>query len=59
MTRWGRRSASERDSATIDGALAALDADELRKLMRDVRLDLDDRTQGRIFNELIDRVLFN
>jgi hypothetical protein len=59
MTRRERRSATDQGPATIDGALAALDADELRELMRDVLLELDERTRGRILDELIDRAARN
>ena len=59
MRRREPRTTAEQGPATIDGALAALDADELRELIRDVLLELDDRTLGRIHNELIDRAARN
>lgn len=55
----GPRAGAEQDVATTDGALAALDADELRELMREVLLEFDARTQGRIRNKLIDRAARN
>ncbi len=54
-----RRAATAQDPSSIDGALAALDADELRELMRDVLLNLDGRPRGRILNELIERAARN
>jgi hypothetical protein len=54
-----RLSASKPDPAVIEEALDALDADELRKLLRDMLLELDDRAHGRIVNEVIDRAARN
>lgn len=41
----------------IEGALQALSAEDLRALVRDVLLELDERTYGRVVNSLIHRAV--
>jgi hypothetical protein len=57
----GRRSASEsgQQASVIESALAAMDADELRELVREMLLELDDRAHGRAICTLIDRAARN
>lgn len=51
--------AGKPDSSVIGAALAAMSADELRELVRDMLLQLDDRAHGRIVNSLIERAARN
>ncbi len=55
MARRLRKSAKPRPS-DIDAALAAMDADELRDVVRRLLLELDDRAHGRDVGRLIERV---
>jgi len=48
-------SQSKPDPSVIDGALETMDAEELRALVRDMLLELDDRAHGRIVNSFIER----
>jgi hypothetical protein len=54
-----RTSTSKPDSSVVDGALAAMSAVELRELVRDMLLELDERAHARILNFLIDRAARN
>ncbi len=47
--------AAEPDPSAIDGALSAMNADQLRELVRDILPWLDNPTHGRVVNRLIDR----
>ncbi len=53
------RSKSKPDASEVDAALAAMDADELREVARDILLELDDRAHGRVVNRLIERAARN
>lgn len=46
---------SQPDSLNIDGALAALDAEDLRDLIRDIIPRLDDKTLSRFNSTIIER----
>ena len=50
-----KTSSSKTGSSVIDGALAALEADDLRELVRDLIPWLDEHTRARFVNEAIDR----
>ena len=47
------------DSSNIHAALAAMDANELRDIIRDVLLELDDRAHGRVVGRIIERATRN
>jgi len=47
------------DSSNIAAALAAMDANELRDIIRDVLLELDDRAHGRVVGSIIERATRN
>ena len=57
----GRRPADRREqgAAVVDAALEAMSAGELRGQVRDLLLELDDRTYGRVVSGLIDRAARN
>ncbi|MBD3334195.1 MAG: hypothetical protein GF355_01655 [Candidatus Eisenbacteria bacterium] len=46
-------------AAEIEAALAAMSAENLRELVRDMLLELDEPAKGRIMNSLIDRATRN
>jgi len=50
-----RKLPSEPATHDVAAALAALGADELRELLRNVLLELDERSRGRVVNALINR----
>ncbi len=47
------------DRSDIDAALAALSADDLREVVRDMLLELDDRAHGHVVSRLIERAARN
>ncbi len=47
------------ESSIIDGALAAMGAEELRELVRDIISWIDEKTHARLVNELVDRAVRN
>ncbi len=47
------------DSSNIAAALAAMDANQLREIIRDVLLELDDRAHGRVVGSIIERATRN
>ncbi len=47
------------DSSDIAAALAAMDTNELREIIRDVLLELDDRAHGRVVSGIIERATRN
>jgi len=47
------------DTNVIDGALAAMSADELRGLVRDMLLELEEQPYERVVNGLIERAVRN
>src|SRR5688572_1508030 len=53
--RRGHKPAFEPPGQTIDAALAALDAEELRELAREMLYELDDRAHRRVMNAIISR----
>ena len=57
--RYRTRSGPTPETSDIDGALAAMDADELRDLVRDMLLELEERPHERVVNDLIDRAARN
>ena len=52
-------SQSKPHSSDIDAALATMNADELREIVRDMFLELDDRAHGRVVNNLVERAARN
>lgn len=50
-----RAPAAALPTGDIEGALAALSANELRALVRDMLIELDERAHGRVINSLINR----
>ena len=50
-----RRAIPRPDATDVDTALDAMDADQLRDLVRDVLPWLDDRAHSRVVNDIIDR----
>jgi hypothetical protein len=57
--RRGRRSASKTDPGVVEEALGAMDADELRKLVCDMLVELDDHARGLLANRVVDRAARN
>ncbi|MAG31390.1 MAG: hypothetical protein CL908_10935 [Deltaproteobacteria bacterium] len=51
-----RRQDPRPEPSDLDAALAAMDADELRNVVRDLLLELDDRAHSRVVGALIERV---
>jgi hypothetical protein len=56
MRKW-RTTAREPAGNEIDNALAAMSADELRGVVREMLLELDGRAHGRVVNSLINRAV--
>ena len=52
-----RKSAATTPRTDVDAALAAMGADELREVVREMLLELDDRAHGRVTTVLISRAV--
>jgi len=52
-----RKATPDRKRSDLDEALEALDAGELREVVREVLLELDDRAHGRVVTSLIKRAV--
>ncbi len=52
-----RKSAATAPRTDVDAALAAMGADELREVVREMLLELDDRAHGRVTTTLISRAV--
>ena len=57
--RYRTRSEPKPEISDIDGALAAMDAEDLRDLVRDMLLELEERPYERVVNDLINRAARN
>ena len=57
--RYRTRSKPTPETSDIGGALAAMGADDLRDLVRDMLLELEERSRERVVNDLIDRAARN
>ncbi len=57
--RYRTRSGPKPETSDIDGALAAMNAGDLRDLVRDMLLELEERPYERVVNDIIDRAARN